>query len=76
VNFDGISDIGPKGRPKSEKNASKIEHFSFVLRSIFLCKTYFSLIVKTFIVIGKISNLQKLSKISVGKTFLFCFLKN
>jgi hypothetical protein len=31
VNFDNISDIGPKGHSKSEKNTNKMEHFSFVL---------------------------------------------
>jgi hypothetical protein len=42
---------------------------------IFLRETYFSLIVKAFVVIGKILNLQKQSKISAEKKFLFCFWK-
>ena len=35
VNFDGISDIGPKGRPKSEKNTSKMGYLQYNCYTLF-----------------------------------------
>jgi hypothetical protein len=76
VSFDGTSDIDPKGRPKSEKNTLTMEHFSFVLRSIFFVKNIFSPSSQSIHCYRKNTEFTKIIQDLSRKKSCFLFLEN